>query len=262
MNSMNKIDQQLQKINESGKIGLMTHVVIGYPSIDETKELILALEKGGSDFIELQIPFSDPIADGPTIMEASDVALKNGSTANVGMQMMEDMSSKVAIPLLFMCYYNTVHAYGIKKFCFDAVKAGASGLIIPDVPPEEEQYEKLTTIAEKEGLVLIRIISPASSKERLEKNAKLGKGFIYCVSRYGVTGTKQTLAPELSAYLKKVKSLFSLPRAVGFGISTKEQVQALKNNAEIAVVGSAIIERIKKGNKLSEIINFVAGLKS
>ncbi len=257
---MNRIESQLEKIKQSGKIGLMTHVIVGYPTVEKTKELVMALAEGGSDFIELQIPFSDPIADGPTIMQASDVALKNGVTAKVAMQALAELSEKLTIPLLFMCYYNSIYSYGIKNFCKDAAAAGASGLIVPDIPPEEEAYEQFEQQVTTSGLYLIRVISPASSSKRLQKNAELAKGFVYCVSRYGVTGAKNVLAPELSAYLERVSSHVHLPKAVGFGISTKEQVRALQGSAEVAVVGSAIVEKVKNGAGMDHIQNYVAEL--
>lgn len=259
---MNKIHTQLEVIKKSGKIGLMTHVIVGFPSQEETKTLIQVLADGGSDFIELQIPFSDPIADGSVIMKASDIALKNGVTVKDAMKMMKEMSRAVAVPLLFMCYYNTVFHYGLEKFCKEAAQSGASGLIIPDVPPEEEQYEHIIEIAQQHSLLLIRVVSPASSVVRLQKNAESAEGFVYCVSRFGVTGTKDGLDVRLSDYLERVKTIVKLPRAVGFGISQASQVHALEKNAEIAVVGSAVIEMVLAKKSYSSIRDFVKSLKS
>ena len=260
---MNKILTQLEKIKKSGQIGLMTHVIVGFPTLQKTKELVLALAKGGSDFIELQIPFSDPIADGPTIMKASDIALRNGTTTHDAMQLMKEISTAVEIPILFMCYYNTVYKYGVETFCKDAAAHGAAGLIIPDIPPEEEQYEHIIEIVKKYNLILIRVISPASSLQRLQKNAKYAEGFVYCVSRFGVTGNSGGLDPRLCDYLERVAETFNIPRAVGFGIAARTQVKALKNNAEIAVVGSAIVEKVLLNPKsFSEIEVFIRSLKS
>jgi tryptophan synthase alpha subunit len=259
---MNKIDSQLQLIKERGTIGLMTHVVIGYPTLDATVKLVGALEKGGSDFIELQIPFSDPIADGPTIMEASDTALRNGVTTQFAMKVMKECALKTSIPLLYMCYFNTIFAYGVEKFCKDASANGASGLIVPDLPPEEERFEKLTELAERYNLYLIRVISPASSEKRIIENARIAKGFIYCVSRYGVTGKVSKLNTNLKQYLEQVKKNCKLPRAVGFGISSREQVKLLSETAEIAVIGSAIIEKLKKYHgDMKEVSRFISALR-
>jgi tryptophan synthase alpha subunit len=195
-------------------------------------------------------------------MQASDVSLKNGTTVKDAMRMMKEMSVQVSIPLIFMAYYNSVFHYGVENFCRDAAEAGASGLIIPDVPPEEEQYEHLIETAKKNNLILIRVVSPASSEVRLQKNADSAEGFIYCVSRFGVTGTTGGLDVRLSDYLEKVKTICKIPRAVGFGISKPEQVQALDKNAEIAVVGSAIVEKVLAKVPYSEITEFVTSLTS
>ena len=250
---MNKIDTQLEKIKERGTIGLMTHVVIGYPTLDATEKLVVALEKGGSDYVELQIPFSDPIADGPTIMAASDTALTNGVTTKLSLEIMKKASAKVSIPLLFMCYYNTIFHYGVENFCKAASASGASGLIVPDVPPEEERFEHLEEIASGHNLYVIRVLSPASSETRIKANAILAKGFMYCISKYGVTGTAG-LHPEVTTYLKRVRKIVNLPLAVGFGITGRSHIKSLEKTADIAVVGSAIIEKIKNAGKKSIVL--------
>lgn len=263
--SMNKIDKQIEKIKNENRIGLMTHVVVGYPSIDETEKIIETLIKAGSDFIEMQIPFSDPIADGTTIMAASEQAIRNRSNVNKAFEMMQKVSKNTSIPLLFMSYYNIIFNYGVEKFCKKASQVGASGLIIPDIPPEEERYEKYLSYALKYNLYPIRVISPASSEARLKINAKVGKGFVYCISRYGITGANSSLDPKLGNYLKKIKNYFKIPLAVGFGISKKEHVRMLKSSADIAVVGSAVIDFINKKsrenkNYYKDLENFVKDL--
>src|SRR3989338_6112419 len=160
---MNNITTQLKKLKDQNRVGLMTHVVVGYPSIEATIPLIKTLADAGSDFIELQIPFSDPIADGPTIMKACDTALKNGVTVYDCLQVIKRASKVVPVPLLFMGYYNTVLQYGVEKFCHDASKAGASGLIIPDLPPDEEKHEHFIENSKKYYLYQIRVVTPASS---------------------------------------------------------------------------------------------------
>lgn len=262
---MNKIDKQLEKIKSGKRIGLMTHVVVGYPNIYETEKIIQALVKAGSDFIELQIPFSDPVADGPTIMTASEKALKNGVRVNQAFGLMRKVSSKTDIPLLFMSYYNIVFNFGVERFCKKAKEVGASGLIIPDIPPEEETHEKYIYYALKYNLYPIRVISPASDEERLKINAKVARGFIYCVSHFGITGAKSSLDQNLINYLKKVKNYFNIPVAVGFGISKRKHINMLKSHADIAVVGSAIIDLINYRNKenkdyTNDLDNFVRSL--
>lgn len=261
---MNTIDLQTKKIHERKTIGLMTHLVLGYPTKSATEKLILAMEKVGSDFIELQIPFSDPIADGPTIMKASEQALKNGVTVDDAFIIAKKMQRKISIPIIFMAYYNTVFRYGLDSFCRKAKIAGVAGLIIPDMPIDEEQYEKFNFYCDKYGLYSIRVMSPASNERRLKINAKDAKGFVYCISRFGVTGSRSELDPKLIEYLNRVKKFFKIPIAVGFGIAKSEHIKALKKTADIAIVGSAIIDVIEKNrNKdyIAEVEKFILSLR-
>ncbi len=246
---MNTIKKQLEKIKKEKRIGLMTHVVVGYPSLEITVELVKTMARSGVDFVELQIPFSDPLADGPTIMRACETSLENGTKVRDAFAVMEQLSFQVSTPLLFMAYYNTVFKYGTEQFCKDAKKAGASGLIVPDMALDEEKEEHFFSYCKKYDLSNIQVISPASTSERLKKNAAVASGFVYCTARQGITGVKDQLSPDLSSYLKKVKSAFLLPIAVGFGISKKEHIQQLTNHADIAVIGSAIIDIINKSKK-------------
>lgn len=247
---MNLIDKKLSEIKINKKIGLMTHVVVGYPSLEETIDIVKVMAESDVDFVELQIPFSDPLADGPTIMKACEESLKNGTKVKDAFRIMKELSSQVSIPLLFMSYYNTVYQYGIEKFCKDAKEAGASGLIVPDMPVDEEEEEHFYRFAKQYDLHTIQVLSPASTKERLEKNAKIANGFVYCTARQGITGAKKELDPTLVAYLNQVKNFISTPLAVGFGISKREHIKALQDVANIAVIGSAIIDVIRKSDKV------------
>lgn len=233
------------------KIGLMTHVVIGYPSLEETVKTAQTMAESGVDFIELQIPFSDPLADGPTIMQACEESLKNDTKVKDAFIIMKKLSSEVSIPLLFMSYYNTVFRYGTEKFCRDAKAAGASGLIVPDMPIDEEGEEHFFALCKKYGLHAIHVISPASTDERMRKNAKSATGFIYCTSRQGTTGAKDDMAKDLENFLKRVRRFFNIPLAVGFGISKKEHISLLEKHADIAIIGSKIIDIIRE-SKSSE----------
>lgn len=245
---MNLIDKQIAKIKKEKRLGLMTHVVIGYPSLEITESLVKVMEDSGVDFIELQIPFSDPLADGPTIMRACEKALENGVRVADAFKLADKLSKQVKIPLLLMAYYNTVFKYGTKKFCQDAKKAGISGLIVPDIPPEEEHEEHFIKYCKENGLKNIRVVSPASTVERLRKNAQVADGFVYCTARQGITGIQKGLDPEIAYFLKNVKKYFKIPVAVGFGISNKERIKLIKPFADIAVIGSAIIvEKNVKG---------------
>ena len=260
---MNKIDQKLTEIKEQKRIGLMTHVVVGYPSLNETVAIVKAMAEAGADFVELQIPFSDPLADGPTIMRACEESLANGTKVKDAFSIMKQLSAEVSVPLLFMSYYNIVFRYGVEKFCRDAKEAGASGLIVPDMPIDEEGEEHFYAFAEKFDLHVIHVISPASTHERLKKNAVLSKGFIYCTARQGITGAKKELDPAIRSYLQEVKKYFSIPVAVGFGISNRDHISSLKKEADIAIVGSALIDVIKntdKKKRITAIKQFISNL--
>lgn len=241
---MNKLENTLEEIKQRNKLGLMTHVVVGYPSLDETVSLVKTMAENGADIIELQIPFSDPLADGPTIMKASEKALAKGIKVKDAFHVMEELSSQIETPLVFMAYYNTIFTYGVEKFCFDAQEAGASGLIVPDMPLDEEAEEHFFEYCKKYNLYHIQVISPASTDERLKKNAAVANGFVYVTSRQGTTGAKDSLDPKLGEYLKQAKKYIDVPLAVGFGISKKDHLEILKGHADIAVIGSAIIDVI------------------
>lgn len=241
---MNPIDKRLAKIKREDRLGLMTHLVIGYPSLEVTESLVKVMENSGVDFIELQIPFSDPLADGPTIMRACEKALDNGVKVKDSFELANRLSKQIKIPLLFMAYYNTVFKYGTKKFCQDAKRVGISGLIIPDIPIEEEHLEHFIKYCKEAGLKNIRVISPASTVDRLKKNAGVASGFVYCTARQGITGTQKELDPKIVSFLKNVKKYFNIPLAVGFGISNKERVKQIEPYADMVIIGSAIIDII------------------
>lgn len=245
---MNKLQQKLRYIKQRKRLGLMTHVVVGYPSLSKTESLVKVMEEAGADFIELQIPFSDPLADGPTIMRACEKALENRVKVKDAFTLANKLSKQVKIPLLFMAYYNTVFKYGTKKFCLDAKKAGISGLIVPDMPLEEEEEEHFMRYCRESGLYHIRVISPSSTAERLKKNAKVARGFVYCTARQGITGAKKELDPKLTSFLKNVRIYFNIPIAVGFGIGSRERFKQIKPLADIAVIGSAIIDIISSSS--------------
>lgn len=256
---MNNIDKQLEKIRSEKRIGLMTHVVVGYPSLEETVAMVKLMAESGVDFVELQIPFSDPLADGPTIMKACEQALANGVRVKDAFRMASELSKTIKIPLLFMSYYNIVFKYGVQKFCLDAKQAGISGLIVPDMPIEEEGEEHFNQFCLDNNLANIRVLSPASTKKRIQKNAIGAKGFVYCTARQGITGAQQGLDPQVINYLKQVKTEFSVPIAVGFGISTPEHIAMIKPLADIAVVGSKVIDIINQGKNYQKEVKYLLG---
>lgn len=260
---MNKIDKKLADIGQQKRMGLMTHVVIGYPTLEQTISLVKTMEKAGSDFVELQIPFSDPLVDGPTIMRACEKVLASGMQVKDVFATAKILAKKVSIPLIFMAYYNTIFQYGVSRFCKDAKEVGVAGLIVPDMSLEEEKREFFIKNCTKNLLYHIRVISPASTPKRLIKNAAVARGFVYCIARQGITGAKDTLDPSIEAYLKMVKKYFSIPLAVGFGISKKEHIQAISPYADVAIVGSALIDIINQSkNNVEKVVErFINSLK-
>lgn len=261
---MNKIDKKLADIGQQKRIGFMTHVVIGYPTLEQTVSLVKTMEKAGSDFVELQIPFSDPLADGPTIMKACEQSLLSGTTVKDAFNVVQKLSKKISIPLLFMTYYNVPFKYGTEKFCRDAKQVGVSCLIVPDIPIEEENCENLMRFCHKYDLKHIRVVSPASNADRLKKNARVANGFVYFTARQGITGAKKELDTDIIKNLKRVKKYFSVPIAVGFGISKREHLQALRPYVDIIVVGSSIIDVVNKSNANSlekNVESFIRSIK-
>ncbi len=222
---------------------IMTHLVAGYPSLKVNESLALMMAEAGVSFIEIQIPFSDPLADGPVISMANKVALEKGTRPKDAFQLMKNLKKKgVKTPLLFMTYYNIVFAYGLEKFCKDAQAAGAFGLIVPDIPPSEEPYEGYLKTCKKYNLHAIQIISPLTSEKRMEEIVRVASGFIYCVSTTGKTGVRGQLDQEAIKYLDKLRLYTKLPLALGFGISNRQQVEQALEKADIAVIGSKLIQ--------------------
>lgn len=237
------------KISNSSSPLLMTHVVLGYPSLEKSIELVKVMADSGSSIVELQIPFSDPIADGTSIMKASEEALKNGIRTKDIFSSIESLSKELDVPLLIMSYFNLV--LNCESFVKKAKESGADALIVPDISPGESNDSFYDDCREFK-IPVIPLVTPVTEDKRIEKIAKnFSKDinpapFVYCVSTTGTTGARKELPDELPNYLKKIQKFFNMPRAVGFGISSKNQVRALKGKAEIAIIGSAIIDVIKK----------------
>ena len=238
----NRIDERLAALTAAGRKGLMTHVVVGYPSLASTGALILAMDEAGADFVELQIPFSDPLADGPTIQSACEAAIARGSRVRDAFTTAAESAARVQAPLLFMAYANTVYRYGVESFCRDATEAGISGLIVPDLPAEAAQHEDYLDACRRHGLHNIVTLAPTSTDERMAKNAAVASGFVYCMSRQGVTGTQLGLAPDIQAYLERARGHLTVPMAVGFGVSDRTRLEKVLPYCDIATVGSALIE--------------------
>lgn len=229
---------------EEKDILLMTHIVLGYPSLEDSYRIIETMVEAGVDIMELQIPFSEPTADGPVIVKANQDALKNGTRIEDCLELAGKAAGSFDIPFLIMTYYNVPYKYGINKFTLKMADNGLRGTIIPDLPPDEG--EDFFKSMETQNLDPILIFSPATSDERMEYLNSFAKGFIYCVARKGVTGKDTDFSDDLTAYLKRCRNMTSLPLALGFGIKEKEDVDFLKGKVDIAVIGTQSIRIMEK----------------
>jgi tryptophan synthase alpha subunit len=226
--------------------GLMPYFTAGFPTLDATVPLLIAAQEAGSIAAEVGIPFSDPLADGPTIQRSGRSALRNGMTLRLAVRQIADArAAGVTIPLAPMSYVNPILAYGAAAFMADAREAGADGLIVPDLPADEA--DELRELAHARGLALIPLVAPTTTEDRLRRICEHAAGFIYCVSVTGVTGAREALAPEGLQLLDRVRAHTSLPRGLGFGLRSHEHLERLRGHAEAAVVGSAVIDAIEQG---------------
>ena len=233
-----------QRQRERGML-LMTHIVAGHPDFDTSMRLIESMVAADVDLIELQIPFSEPIADGPVILRANQEALSAGSTVARCFELAEAMAKRFDVPLLFMTYYNVLFKQGVPSFVARMRAAGLKGAIVPDLPPEEAG-EYTQAMAEHE-LDPIFIYSPNTTEQRLATIARHARGFVYCVARKGVTGSETSFGDELSSYLARARAATSLPLAVGFGVKEKKDVDFLRGKADVAVVGSETLRVLQTG---------------
>jgi tryptophan synthase alpha chain len=238
---------------------LIAYVTVGYPSIEATMKVVHLLAAGGCDIVELGIPFSDPLADGATIQQASFRALQNGVTPKHCLELVRRLRQEVNIPLVFMTYYNPVFKYGIEKFCCNSAESGVNGIIVPDLPPDEGL--ELEVIASKEGIDLIYLLAPTSTEERIELVARHSRGFIYLVSVTGTTGARQSLTTDLDELVARIKKKTSKPLCVGFGISTPQQAGQVARVADGVIVGSQIIQLMQAEDDFASVCSFVKELR-
>ena len=228
------------KSRKKNKILLMTHLVAGYPSLEDNFKMLDTMAEANVDLVEIQMPFSEPTADGPLFVKANQRALKGGMCWGQYFDLMKRASLKFEFPILMMGYYNTVYAMGSGNFCEQINKNGGKGFIIPDLPLEE--FGELFSQSLKQDIDPIMICTPTNSDERLKKICSKGSGFIYCVARKGVTGKNTKIGKIEEKFLQKCKRFTKLPLAVGFGLSQPEDLKTLQGKAEIAVVGSALLK--------------------
>ena len=238
---------------------LIAYITVGYPNIEATQKIATILSDSGCDIIELGIPFSDPLADGATIQKASHQALQQGTIPDSCLEVAHKLHQKIVTPLVFMTYYNPVFNFGLEAFCQSCAEVGVSGLIIPDLPPEEGA--ELEAITRKHSLDLIYLLAPTSTEERIAMVAERSRGFIYLVSLTGVTGTRQTLPPELENFVKRVRQKTKQPLCVGFGVSNPEQASRIARIADGVIVGSRLIQLIEEDATLSSLKAFVLSLR-
>jgi tryptophan synthase alpha chain len=241
-----RISKRFAELRGAGELGIVAYITAGDPSLDATLKFVLALEEAGADVIELGVPFSDPLADGPTIQRASERALKAGTTLARVLDLVHRIRKSSEVPLVLFSYYNPILQMGLEKFASAAATAGADGVLATDLTPEEsEEYRR---ILGAHHLDTIFLGAPTSTDERLAKIAGCSSGFLYLISRTGVTGAKDALPDDLPVLLRRARSVTQLPIAVGFGISLPGHVSVLGGLADAAVVGSALVSEIEKAS--------------
>ncbi|NLI96526.1 MAG: tryptophan synthase subunit alpha [Synergistaceae bacterium] len=243
---------------------LITFVTAGDPDLDVTRAICPVLEESGADVIELGIPFSDPQADGPSIQAAGQRALKAGTTPASVLELAESLKKTVTVPLVLMGYFNPILQYGEESFARDAARAGVAGVIVPDLPYDEG--ENFYAALEREGVEGILMVAPNSPESRLKEAGRRARGFAYCVSLLGTTGTFDDLYADLESYLRRVRGYFSIPVALGFGIDGPQRAARAAAHADGVVVGSALVRLIEKYGRdekrlTAEVRQFVGGLK-
>ncbi len=258
-----RLEDAFARAKGERRAAFMPYLVGGDPDPEISRRLILAMAEAGADIVELGIPFSDPMADGPTNQLAAMRALKSGTTLAKVLELVRAVRRDSQIPINLMGYLNPFHRYGLERFCLDAAAAGADGLIIPDLQPDDAG--EICPYADAAGLATVFLIAPTSTTSRLELVARAGSGFVYAVSLTGVTGERQALPEELESFLTRARGTIQRPLAVGFGISTPEMAQAVGRIADGVIVGSAIVRRIQEavesGNDpVDAVAQFVASV--
>lgn len=241
---MNRIETTFARLRADGDKALIAYIMAGDPSLHDTEELVVALEKAGADIIELGVPFSDPIADGPVIQKAAERALRAGTSLRRVLDSVAALRRRTQVPIVLMGYYNTIAAFGMPAFCRHAAAAGVDGLIVPDMPPEEAS--PLETAVCESGMRLIFLIAPTSTPDRRALVAQRCTGFVYYVSITGITGAKLTDLEEVRRNVRKIRRITDVPVAVGFGVATPEDAARVADVADGVIVGSAIVRKVEE----------------
>lgn len=256
---MNRIDQLFQNRTEPV---LNVYFTAGFPKLDDTLPILRNLQSAGADLVEIGVPYSDPVADGPTIQESNKVALDNGMTLKVLLNQLKGFRSEISVPVVLMGYFNPIVQYGIERFCKDCQEAGVDGLILPDLPMYEYQtlYKE---VFEQYGLYNIFLISPQTSEARIREIDQNSSGFIYMVSSASITGAKKGISPEQTEYFKRVEAMkLKNPRLIGFGISDRESFLQASKYSGGAIIGSAFINLLRETKNMeADIHEFVRSIK-
>jgi tryptophan synthase alpha chain len=239
-----RISRKFRELAEKGELGLIAYITAGDPSLDATEKIVFAAAEAGADVIELGVPFSDPVADGPTIQRASERALRAGTTIASVLDLVRRLRSHTDVPLVLFSYFNPILQMGLEKFGEAAAAAGTDGVLVTDLTLEEA--DEYRVIMHSNGLDTIFLVAPTSTETRIENIARASSGFLYLISRAGVTGAREALPPELPGLARRIRKFTTLPIAVGFGISLPTHVTVLGGIADAAVVGSALVAEIEK----------------
>jgi tryptophan synthase alpha chain len=249
---MNRIIERFARLKQSGQKGFIVYIGAGDPDLESTRQLALAFDRAGVDVLELGVPFSDPLADGLVNQLAAQRGLESGATPSKVLETVAAIRKESQVPVVFYIYFNLLHRYGFKKFINDAARAGVDGLLVLDLPPEEsENYESMMREA---GLCVIYLVAPTTPDDRIELIVKRATGFVYYVSREGVTGMQAKVSDTIAQMTAKIRAHTQLPIAVGFGISNPEQARTVAASAEAIVVGSAIVNQIAAHGKSKELV--------
>ncbi|MDI6606694.1 MAG: tryptophan synthase subunit alpha [Candidatus Omnitrophota bacterium] len=261
---MNRIERKFRELKRAKQKAFIAFITAGYPDLAVTGKLLLEFSRIGVDIVELGVPFSDPMADGPVIQEASEAALKNKVNLQKILGVVRRARKVTQMPICLMSYYNPIYCFPQDRFVRAAVDAGVDGVIVPDLPPEEAKEFLIS--ANKSGLDLIFFLAPTSTRKRIKLISQKAKGFIYYVSLTGVTGPRQQLPADITAQIRAIKGISKKPVCVGFGVSSSSQVRQINRVADGVIVGSAIIKEIKRNAKKSDLVrrvsNFILKLKS
>ncbi|MEO5355903.1 MAG: tryptophan synthase subunit alpha [Nitrospirae bacterium YQR-1] len=252
-----RIGRRFETILKEGKRAFIPYIMAGCPSLEKTEEWVLNFARLGCDIVELGVPFSDPLADGPTIQAAADIAVKNGITLRKVLDLVAGLRKKTDIAIVLMTYFNPVFKYGMEMFILDAVQKGVDGVIIPDLPPDEEPGFK--GLALKNNLDTIYLLAPTSTGDRIKLVSQASRGFIYYVSITGITGSTISIGAELKEMVGKIKKISGKPVAVGFGIKSPEEASEIARHADGVIVGSSIVSAMLNDEKNLE--NYIISLR-